>query len=88
MAHSMSSNRIMVNETWQGEVTHCGCISSRFNEWGRAIATLQIERLQHPATSYNWHFPSYAHADDVDSTALQQHIAGVFMNVWSSVTLP
>ncbi|CAE7395205.1 unnamed protein product [Symbiodinium sp. CCMP2592] len=59
-------------------------VPNQFNEWGRAIAEMQIEKFDNPTSCYNWHFVSYPHPDDLDATALQQHIAGVFMNVWSS----
>ncbi|CAE7389856.1 unnamed protein product [Symbiodinium sp. CCMP2592] len=41
-------------------------VPNQFNEFGRAIAELQIEKFNNPGSCYNWHFVSYPHPDDLE----------------------
>ena len=56
----------------------------RFNEWGRAVADLQIKHLEGTLTGNacpDWHFMAFGHPDDLDVAPLRRHIASLLMKV-------
>ena len=61
----------------------------RFNEWGRAVADLQIKHLEGTLSgqaSPDWHFMAFGHPDDLDVGPLRRHVASVLMKVGAHVS--
>ena len=54
----------------------------RFNEWGRAVAELQIKHLEGTQTGQqcpDWHFMCFGNPEDIETDPLRRHVASVLM---------
>ncbi|CAE7210235.1 unnamed protein product [Symbiodinium microadriaticum] len=61
---------------------------SRYNEWGRAVLDMQIEKLKSDSGSgREWYLVAYGHSADLDVDPLKKHVHGVLTQVRGVVGL-